>query len=346
MFYRRKRSDGSLGKTYWTRLGGQRVSTGCEDLKAAQIWRRARERERADPSLEAARSARLDDAIRDFYAELRRRGRAKGTLSKNEKKLAHLPRLWGEDLALSEIDARLVSAYIDARLQERGIRKGQTVSRLTIRDELVALRQVLTLARRHGLFHVHPDDVMPTVWETKHKPKKDWLSEADFRRLLEVLQPNRAAHLLYFVGCAGRLSDSFRSLREDWSLTKGKETVLVRGSKTDGSWRTNPITPFLLPYVRRMLKDAPGESVLFDPWLMGNMGRDMKAACVRAGVPKVSTNGLRRSFGMWHRLHGYSLEVISKLFGHTTAKLVRDVYADVGGEELRATMAASRRKAG
>lgn len=348
MFHRRKRSDGTTGKIYWTRIEGQRVSTGCTDIRAAEAWRKNREREREDPSYAGAKGARIEDAIKDFLAELRRRGRAKATVSKNEKKLGHLLRLWGPDFALLNIDARQVASYIDTRLSEPGIsRKPASVSRLTIRDELVAIRQVLTLARRNKLFHAHPDDVMPTIWETKHKPKKDWIKEKDVEKLLAVLQPHRAAHLLYFVCCAGRLSDSFRSLREDWTLTKGKESVHVRGSKTEGSLRTNPITPFLIPWVRRMLKDAPGRAgTLFEPWAMGNMGRDIKAACDRAGVARVTTNGLRRSFGMWHRIRGYDLDSISKLFGHTTAKLVRDVYADVSGEELRAAMSASRRKAG
>lgn len=343
MFYRRQRPDGTLGKIYWTRLHGKRTSTGCADLRAAEAWRKAREREGADPTYLRAKSARLEDAIKDFRAELRRRARAVATVEKNVKKLGHYIAKWGADFPLASIDARLVSEYIDTRLQEQGIRKGQTVSRLTIRDELVALRQVLALARRHGLFHVHPDDVMPTVWETKHKPKKDWIKEKDLEKLLGRLSPRRAAHVLYFVCCAGRSSDSFRSLREDWHLApKGKETVLVRGSKTDGSFRTNPITPFLIPWVRRMLKDAPGKTALFDTWTM--MLRDIKLACDQAGVAHVTTNGLRRSFGMWHRIRGYSLDIISKLFGHTTAKLVRDVYADVEGEELRAAMVASRRK--
>lgn len=342
MFFRRKRPDGTLGDVYWTRLGGRRVTTGCTDLKAAQAWRRNQERTRADPSIAAAQSATLEDCIVDFYAELRRRGRAAATVEKNRKKLGHYPRLWGADLAMSEIDARLVASYIDQRLTEPGARDGSTVSRLTIRDELVALRQVLTLARRHGLFGAHPDDVMPTVWETKHKPRKDWVREADMPKLLARVEPRHAAHLLFFVCTGGRASDAYRSRRADWVLTpKGKETVLVRGSKTAGSYRTNPLTPFLLPWVRQLLRDAEGADVLFSDW--ANLNRDLKAACRRAGIPEVSTNGLRRSFGMWHRLHGYSLDIISKLFGHTTAKLVRDVYADVGGEELRAAMAASRK---
>lgn len=55
------------------------------------------------------------------------------------------------------------------------------------------------------------------------------------------------------------------------------------------------------------------------------------------------TNGLRRTFGKMHRLRGYSLDSISKMFGHTTAKLVRDVYADVDGDDLAGLMERERR---
>lgn len=348
-FFRRKRDDGTESPVLWTNFGGKRVSTGCTDLRAAQAWKRNEERVRADPRLAAAQGARLEDCIRDFYGELRRRGRADATVEKNKKKLGHYPRLWGMDLAMSAIDARLVGKYIDDRLKERGIRKGSTVSRLTIRDELTALRQVLILARRNGLFQAHPDDVLPIVFETKHQPKKDWVREEDMTKLLSHVEPRHAAHILFFVCTGGRYSDSYRSQKCDWTLApKGKETVLVRGSKTSGSWRTNPITPFLLPWVKRMLRDAEpytakdGVAYLFADW--PNMNRDVKAACERAGIPGVSTNGLRRCFGKWHRLKGYDLDSISKLFGHTTARLARDVYADMDGEELRTAMSSSKRK--
>jgi integrase len=340
-FFRRLRADGSEAPTLWTRLNGRRVSTGCADQATARIWKRAQQRKAADPRLAASERAQLADACEDLVAELGRRGRSAATLRRAKEKLANIRALLGDDRPMSEIDARLVNEYIDVRLKERGVSEGSTVSRLTVRDELAFLRQVLKLARRHGTYALHVDDVLPVRFETGHKPKKDWVREADLPKLLAHVEPRHAAHLLYFVCCAGRLADSYRSEREDWHMAKGKETVLVRGGKTPGSWRTNPITDFLLPYVRRMLKDAEGKGVLFVNW--PHINRDLSAACVRAGISKVSTNGLRRTFGHWHRLHGYSLDIISKLFGHTTAKLARDVYADSEGEELRTAMEASRR---
>jgi integrase len=108
--------------------------------------------------------------------------------------------------------------------------------------------------------------------------------------------------------------------------------------ETAGSWRTIPVPEFLRPLVTRLLADAPGDDVLFDPWLEGNQNRDIKAACRRAKLEPVSTNGLRRTFGHALRAHGFSLDVISRLFGHTTEKLARDVYADFDQDELAAVV--------
>lgn len=338
-FWRRERPDGTKGDVYWTNLGGKRVTTGCPSIKTAKRWKERKLIERADPRRAASEAATLADAMRELYAELRRRGRAKGTQARAKQKLAHFPRLWGEDCKLSEIDARKVGKYIDDRLDDTLEGTGfKTPARITIRDELAFLRQMLKLARRQGLYAYAIEDVLPELFETGHKPKRDWVREENLPKLLDHVEDRHAAHLLFFVCTAGRLADSYRARREDFDVKKWR--AAVRGSKTEGSFRTIPIEDFLHGYVERMLRDAEGDDVLFRYW--PNLHRDLNAACVRAGIPKVTTNGLRRTFGMWHRLRGYSLDTISKLFGHTTAKLVRDVYADLEGDELAELMALER----
>lgn len=42
-FFKRKRPDGTVGGVYWTTLRGKRVSTGCNDLQAANAWRSQQE---------------------------------------------------------------------------------------------------------------------------------------------------------------------------------------------------------------------------------------------------------------------------------------------------------------
>lgn len=322
--------DGSKGGVLWTNLHGRRVTTGCTDKRAARIWKRAQERQGADPRLAAAEKACLADAIRDLYAELRRRGRSKSTLKRAEQKLGHFPRLWGVDCKLARIDARKIAEYVDARLLEPGAKTETTVARITIRDELAFLRQMLKLARRNGLYPHAIEDVLPIQFETGHKPRKDYVAEDNVPKLLKRVTKRHRAHLLFFCVTGGRLADSYRAKREDFDTVKWR--VRVRGSKTEKSWRTIPVPEFLRPRVTELLASAEGEDVLFRFW--PNINRDIKAACDRAKIPRVSTNGLRRTFGHSLRVHGFDLDTISKLFGHTTVKLARDVYADVEGDEL------------
>lgn len=329
-FWRRERPDGTLGKKWWTNLFGRRVSTGFARLRDAEDWKRAQLREGADPRRAAAEKATLDDAMRELYAELRRRGRAASTQDRAKQKLAHFPRLWGEKCKLATIDLVKIQKYVDTRLDDSLDTTGfQTPKRITIRDELAFLRQMLKLARRQGLYHFAIDDVLDR-FESGHKPKKDWCTPENLELLLKHVTKAHAAHLLFFLTTAGRLADSYRARWEDFESKRYR--ALVRGSKTDGSFRTIPIEPLFRPFFDRMLRQAEGEKTLFLPWT--NLHRSLREACGHAGIPPVTTNGLRRTFGKWLRLAGYSLDTISKLFGHTTAKLVRDVYADVDGDEL------------
>lgn len=331
-FWRRKRRDGTLGRVYWTNFGGSRVSTGCTSLGAARVWKAARERERADPRLAAAQKATFGGAVRELYAELRRRDRSAATQKRARQKLGHFVRLWGERMPMINVDALLVSKYIDVRLTEEGIREGSTVQRITIRDELAFLRQLLKLARRHGTYPHAVDDVLPLVFPTGHKPKKNWCRERDFPKLLRQLSTLRAAHLAWIVATGSRLGESYRAHRGDADSTAYR--VLIRGSKTEGAWTTIAIPSRMRKWLRfallRVREDC--DRPMFLPWQ--NMQRDCKAACVRAGIPKVTAHDLRRSFGKWLRLHGFDLETISKLLRHTSPKLAREVYADVEGDEL------------
>jgi integrase len=266
--------------------------------------------------------------------ELRRRGRSAGTLKKNRGKLGHFPRLWDARRKLATIDAKLVDSYIDERLKDPGARKGSKLARITIRDELGALRQVLKLARRQGRYPYAIEDVLPLVFDTKHKPKTDYVRFDKLETLFGKLPGHRRAHVLFYCVTGGRTADSFRARREDFDVVEWR--IRIRGSKTEGSTRTIPVPEFLRWHVAILLNLAPGDSLLFTPWSEGSQNRDIKAACVRAGLEPVSTNGLRRTFGHALRMHGYSLDVISKLFGHTTEKLARDVYADFSTDELAA----------
>jgi integrase len=339
-FWQRERADGSRSGPYWTNLHGGRVTTGQPTLALARTWKAARLREGADPRLAAAKKAGLEDAVRELLAELRRRGRRPKTIEKVKKKLGHFARMW-KGYRLASIDARLIDTYVEERLKDAGRAAGSTLSRTTIRDELAALRQLLKLARRQGLYPFHIEDVLPIQFETGHRPMTDFVPFDRLGDLLEKLPQHRRAHVLFFCVTGGRNADSFRARREDFDTSAWR--ITVRGSKTAKSWRTIPVPEFLRAYVESLLAMAPGEGLLFSPWSEGSQNRDIKGACRRAGLEPVSTNGLRRTFGHALRTHGYSLDVISSLFGHTTEALARDVYADFSTDELAAKVASEGR---
>lgn len=48
----------------------------------------------------------------------------------------------------------------------------------------------------------------------------------------------------------------------------------------------------------------------------------------------MSTNDLRRTFGMWGRLSGQPLEYLAPMMGHSTTAMLQRVYGRLGPEEL------------
>jgi integrase len=335
-FWQRERPDGTRGGPWQTNLFGRRVSTGQPTQALARAWKAGKLLDGANPRLAASKKAHLDGAVKDLLAELRRRGRAPGTIDKVRKKMGHFLRLWGKDCRLHTIDARRVNAYIDARMLDAGAARDSSLSRTTIRDELAALRQTLKLAKRLGVYAYPLEDVLPDRFEANVRPRTDFVPYDKLHLLFGQLPEHRRAHILFFCVTGGRCADSFRARREDFDVSGDEWRITVRGSKTRLSWRTIPVPDFLRWPVALLLVLAPGEDRLFSPWSEGSMNRDIKAACRRAGLAPVSTNGLRRTFGHALRSHGYSLDVISKLFGHSTEKLARDVYADFSADELAA----------
>ncbi len=329
-FFRRKRADGSLGRTWWTNLHGRRVSTRCRDLRAAQAWRRARERRGADPRHAAAAEARLDDAVAELLAELLRRGRAKPTLKRAREKLGQFVRIWGADCPLARIDAPLVAKYVDARLLEPGRARGSSLSRTTVRDELAFLRQLLKVARRNGVYALPVEDVLPLRFEARITPVTRWVRQDDLPKLLAHVEPRHAALVCFILATGTRLGEAYRARREDVDMKRG--VVRIRGTKTERSKGEIPISPFLRALLVRALRDAEGEDILFRKW--PHIQRDMKAACDRAGVPHVTPNDLRRSFGKWHRARGFVPSLIAVLLRHADDKLAQTTYATVEGPEL------------
>jgi integrase len=313
------------GRFIWARVPDEhgrivRVTTGCTDERAASLWADERERSAADPAYRRAAETSLGSAMSDYAADVLVK-RSAATQSKVRCKLGHFVRLWGASWPLTRITGDLVLAYIRTR-------DGEGVKPLTVKDELTALRGVLKLARFKGTFARDLATVFPPHFSGKYKPRTRAPSPAEVRKLLAAMEPRRAAHVAFLVATGARLGESRRARRID--VTDG--LVHLRGTKTAGALRDVPITSIGAPLLAFALENAPGKDVLFDPW--GKYHRDIRAACVRAGIEPVSPNDLRRSFATWHRQAGVTAEELSMLLGHATDTLAQTTYGRISGADL------------
>lgn len=316
------------GDIWWCRIRGrtgriERKSTHCRDYQAALTVAADLERSAASEDHATAEETPFERGVTDYFADLVRRGRSSATIAIAQQKTGHMLRLWGKSTPLARITARLVTEYIDARIEEG-------VSRFTVKKELGHLGQVLRLARYHRAYHLDVDQVIPPFFSGEHRPRTRWPTIEETRLLLAELEPRRAAHLAFIVATGARLSESLRARRShvDWS----RRVVHVAGTKTRGADAEVPITRLTEELLRWSLETAPGPDLLFHPW--DKIHRDVAAACVRAGIARVSPNDLRRAFGHWHRAAGVPVDIVAKMLRHTTDKLAQTTYARIGGDQL------------
>jgi integrase len=322
--YRDKRLYDRGGRFIWARVRDekgyvQRVSTGCTDETAASDFADDWERRAANPSYRRSAEATVGGAIADWFAQLQRKQVRPATMLIAQQKAGHFVRVWGADWPLLRVTSDLVLEYIDRR-QREGVKP------LTIKKELGALKGILEWALFRGTFRADLITVIPP-YSGQHKPRTRAPTREEVVAILEQLEPDRAAHVAFFAACGARRGEAERAQREDIDLSG--ERVLVRGSKTERAADHVPITGLTYPLVVFVLQHAVGRvgEPLFAPW--GNLSRDLKAACVRAGVDDVTPNDLRRAFGTWHRKAGMSAEDVSLLLRHTTDKLAQTTYAKV-----------------
>jgi len=315
------------GRVYWCRVVEsdgriRRKSTKCKDIVAAQNAAREFEREATNKDHATAKTTRLDTAVIDYIAELNRRRRSASTIEIAETKSGHFLRIWKPEFLLHALTAQKVADYIDKRAKEG-------VVPLTIKKELGALKGILDVAKHLNKWVGEPKGVLPLLYSGEHKPRSRWLPMGEFERLLANLDKARAAHIAFIVATGARRGESFRARRSDVDFVR--EVVAIRGTKTKGAADDVPVTEMMKPILQFALEAAPGRDRLFAPW--GNLTRDLKAACVRAGIAECTPNDLRRTFGKLHRHAGVEPHLLASMLRHTTDKLAQTTYGKVTGAE-------------
>lgn len=336
---RRKPSKDGLylrGSIWWANIAGQRVSTKCKDREAARLYRARHEREQADPAAAAQRKATLGMMINDTIEAAKGRGRSAATIEIYEIKLGWFARCWGEKLPLSEITYERVGKYLEWRRDTKG------VGPHTLHKELRHLRTLLQRAQRRGLFTGDVAFITRSRdFSPQYKPRARHLDWEHIPKLLAALEhspglaktaqaPDRARHVAWILATAARWVESERAQAEDHDLERW--TVALRGSKTEAARATIPIAPPFRPLLAYALQGAVGGRPLFRKW--GNVNRSLVRACVRAGVPRVSPNDLRRTNSTLLSRAGVPNHVLFKLLRHTTERMVNAVYNSQTVESL------------
>lgn len=326
-----------VSKRYiWARLRNEigrikRIPTKLRNEQAAIEFANEWERKAANPAYRRAAEATLGAAISDWLADLQRRAVSAATYEIAETKLGHFVRVWGEAWPLIRIDGQLVLAFIATRERERA-------QPPTIKKELDELRRCLKLAKFVERFPRDLGTVFPPGYSARHKPRTRWLTPEEAVALIKQLDERRGAHVAFILATGSRRGESFRARRADVHLDADNPHVEVRGTKTKRARDTVAITGITYPLMVYALQHAPEtqRGPLFDPW--GKMVRDLKAACVRAGIERASANDLRRTFGKWHRLKGVSVEHVSVLLRHATDTLAQTTYAQMSGADIGPTV--------
>ncbi len=334
-----KRDDSESWQAEWYDAEGRRYqrSTRCRDRRAAEAVARQWEQDAADPARAAALRTTLNDALELLLAqrdELVTAGhRSAETVKFYERKTGQLVRVLGADTPIAKISAALIDHYVSTRRSHFANKKHtRKVSDHTIVKELTALRAALKLCKRRGLWAGDIDAIMPLAAEvsTKYKPRERWLAWHELRRLLAELEADRAARVAFIVATGARWSESERAERADIT----DERVLLRGTKTEKSWRYVPVVAIEQRQLLALaLEQAQGEGTrMLGRW--HNVNRDLKEACERAKIPGCSPNDLRRTFGTYLRASGASVDTVGEMLGHVDEAMAKRVYARLDPSQL------------
>ena len=307
-------------RTYWADYvhpaTGKRYqrSTRTRDKRVAA--ERLRQWELAAIPEARGRKQRLSEAVDAVIATLH--NKADGTISMYEQKKNALVKTMG-DVYIGAITLDTAEEYIKARVAMGA--KPHTISK-----ELIVLRRALKNANRRGVLAAVPP--MPE-YSPAYKPRELWLTEEQFAKLLDEIDPPRRL----WVGLATLAGGSAGEVeRCDWKSTKLVEGVLrMPGTKRETRDRWVPIAPMLYA----LLDETPPKKrtgALVQRW--HSVRRDLHAACDRAKVPRVSPNDLRRTFASWLVQSGVDLYRVSKLMGHSSTRMVEKVYGKLARQNL------------
>ena len=159
-------------------------------------------------------------------------------------------------------------------------------------------------------------------WPELPKPvaRNRWLTAEQCSQLLAAFPPNRRRVLWVMLHTGARKS-------EVWKLNLallGQRLLNIVGTKTPKANRWIPTSDELV----QVLSEGP-----LEPWT--NIDRDLRREAKKLGFGPISCNDLRRSFATHLAIAGVPILHLMELMGHTSTRMLEQVYAQLGkGQHL------------
>lgn len=271
------------------------------------------ERELVDPAHYRAHRATVATAAERWIREIRSSMNPE-TVRFYDCKIRHVVRVLGP--------TRLASLTHDKVLGFIEKREAEKASSHSIHRELTSLRLTLRSAKRAREFPGDPRETIPR-YKANYVPLTQWVTAEQVWAAIAHLLPHRGAAVAFAIATAADFSSLFTAERGD--VTEG--FVLVRGTKTGSRRRHVPRIAVMEPFLRHALAYGNASGALFDEW--GNMPRDVRLACRKAGVPGFTARTLRRSAATWLVQAGVPYEVAAKFLGHGSTTMLQKVYGQL-----------------
>jgi integrase len=323
-FYRR-------GRIIWYRtdpVEGVPRSTKSKTWEGAQEWLAERERLAANPRYAAAHRETLGVWVKRMLAD-KQQLKSAATFEFYSQKAGHLIRIFGEDCPLVRIDSDAVDDFKNRRFAEGA-------HHYTISKEFNALRQTLKKAARAGVYSHDLTTLFPLEFGLGYKPRETVLTEDQERLLQMLLPPHQWAAVAWILGTSSRLSEVLAAQPGDWDPEA--DTVLIRGTKTEKSYRVIPVISVTRPYLE---VSAP-----YLPFRWPRMTKDLADVCNKNGLPHINCNDLRRTCATRLIEAGAEPYFVTRITGHSDLKMLKSVYdrsaIDVAAEALEGQLEARR----
>lgn len=335
---------------------------GVAILSFAQAQAKAREwfreQARSAAGLGPAGPYRVREAIEDYLASYKVRGRGFRTTKYSvdahiipalgDIEVAILTtqqlRRWHEQLAVSPARLRtsngLAQQYREPSDEPSAIRQRKA----TANRVLAVLKAALNHAYREG--RADSD----TAWRRVRPFKKvaaarvRYLTEAEAVRLVNACPPDfrNLVRAALATGC--RYSELTSMEVSDFNADAGN--VLVRSGKS-GKARHVTLTDEGQRFFEQATAGRTGDETLFlradgKPWGRAHQRRPLTAACQRASIkPAISFHILRHCVGSWLAMRGVPLAVIAHQLGHADERMAQKHYAHLAPSYVADTIRAN-----